>query len=216
LGKGHHSHPEHLKLNLLDALAYGHTFIHPTDLVYYMGEYIRGKGYRAGPVNSHIVNLKRAPSDCSRNPDFLYHKERSIRAIAAEFTRAIGPSFLADVSFVPIPPSKCRSDPDYDDRLVRILDLIHQGHPDKHVCELLFQTSTTRASHQSNERPSEEDLLAVTRADPALLDGLRSTIALFDDMLTTGRHFRVARAVIGEHKPDAEFIGLFFSRRVFE
>jgi hypothetical protein len=200
----------------MDALADGHTFIHSTDLVYYMGEYIRGKGYRAGPVNSHIVNIKRPPSECSQDPRWQHYKDKSIKTIADEFTRAINPSFLADVSFVPIPPSKCKSDLEYDDRLVRILNLIHQDHPDKHVCELLFQTSTTRASHQSDERPKEEELLAVTQADLTLLDGLRPTIVLFDDMLTTGRHFRVARLVIGRHRPNAKFIGLFFSRRVFE
>jgi len=210
-------HPEYLNLNRLDALAEGHTFIHDTDLVYYMGEYIARKGWSAGPVNSHISNIKRSPAECSNREDFQRYKERSIRAIATEFTKAIDPSFLVGVTFVPIPPSKCKQDPAYDDRLLRILDLIHHGHPDKHVCDLLYQTESTRASHLSDSnRVTTNELLRVLEAGLQKVSTVRPVIVLFDDILTTGRHYRVAREIIEKHLPDAKFIGLFFARRVFD
>ena len=210
-------HPEYLNLNQLDVLAEGHTFIHSTDLVYYMGEYISRKGWSAGPVNSHISNIKRTPSECSSRADFQRHKERSIREIAREFTKAIDSSFLADVTFVPIPPSKCKQDPEYDDRLIRILDFIHQGQKEKHVCELLYQTESTRASHLSDDnRVTTSELLQVLKVDLSLIDRVRPIIVLFDDILTTGRHYRAAREVIEKHKPETKFIGLFFARRVFD
>jgi predicted amidophosphoribosyltransferase len=43
-----------------------------------------------------------------------------------------------------------------------------------------------------------------------------SVIGLFDDMLTTGAHFRASEAVLQKAFPGVRIIGLFIARRVPE
>jgi len=209
-----HPKPEHLSLNRLEvAQVRDHTFIGANDAIFFLGEYLSGMGFGASSMNSHIVNIKRKPSECAARAEFGYYKDKSIKEIARRLTDAVNPMLLEGVSFVPVPPSRGKQDPEYDDRLVRILAQFHAGNKNKHVCEFLAQRETIRASHKSvGDRPTVDELTQAMTVDETLAGSLRPTIAIFDDILTTGRHFRAAQALISKYRPDARFMGLFIAR----
>ena len=125
----------------------------------------------------------------------------------------MGQSSLGNVTFVPIPPSKAKSDPLYDDRLVQIL---HNISPQStlDVREIIVQKHSTEPVHSSEVRPRPEDIESNYELDAAATQPEPSVIVIFDDMLTTGAHFLAAKKVLSARFPSAKIIGLFIARRI--
>src|SRR5438105_2226687 len=103
-----------LRLSKVDELTFGqHTALQQGDECLFWGEYQAGKDYRASATNSLISNLKKSPT--LRGTAQYQYKERAIRtagnALAGPFRDSRGGPF----TIVPTPPSKKRTDPEYDD-----------------------------------------------------------------------------------------------------
>ena len=103
----------------------------------------------------------------------------------------------------------------YDDRLVRMLKAI-RATPALDVRELIIQTRSTDAVHDQTTRPRPEQIEAIYQVDTSLKTTTPSVIGLFDDILTTGAHFRAAQAVLQRAFPSVRVIGVFIARRVPE
>ena len=116
------------------------------------------------------------------------------------------------LTFVPIPPSKAKGDPLYDDRLTQFLNSI-RAQPPLDVRELIVQTASTEAVHGLENRPRPEQIEALYRIDEELATELKPSVAIVDDILTTGAHFRAAKSLLSARFPEQEFIGLFLARR---
>jgi hypothetical protein len=112
-----------------------------------------------------------------------------------------------------VPPSKARSDPDYDDRLLCVLRQLAPD-LDVDVRELVLQRATIRATHESAARPRPEELYANYHIDESVVDPTPQSIAVFDDLLTTGSHFRAMAMLLSERFPGVPIVGLFVARRV--
>ena len=87
--------------------------------------------------------------------------------------------------------------------------------PDKlvDIRELIVQTQSTTAAHEAIGRPGSRQIQAGYEIDEALTTPAPTSIAIVDDVLTTGAHFRAARAVLGARFPTAAIVGLFIARR---
>ena len=157
-----------------------HSWLTDDDRCYFLGEYTARQGYSYSPTNNLILNFKKE-MDRREKPEWRY-KEQAIQRAASAFRRALGTDPLSSLVFVPIPPSKTRNDPLYDDRVTRMLRAIG---PDETVDE------------------------ALTIPEPAF-------IAIVDDVLTTGAHFRAASEVLTARFPAVRIVGLFIARRVPE
>lgn len=184
-----------------------HHFIEDGDDCVFLGEYQAGAGYK-GETNSLILNLKKKPTAPHQN-----YKNDDIKR-CSKLIGGLGPDWLKTQTFVPIPPSKAKDHAEYDDRLMRIL----QGVPGDcmDVRELVLQkVSTTPSHHQtSGRRPSIQELLDNYVIDTAVLDPPPSSIVIFDDVLTTGRHFKAMEQKIREVFPETPIIGMFIARRI--
>ena len=128
------------------------------------------------------------------------------------FRSALNPEALDRLTFVPIPPSKARGDPLYDDRLTQMLHGIRPD-PRLDIRELIIQNASTDAFHGMEIRPRPEALHALYQVNEALTDPAPALIAVVDDLLTTGAHFRAADSILSARFPGAEVIGLFIARR---
>ena len=107
----------------------------------------------------------------------------------------MGTVSLSSLVFVPIPPSKARDDPLYDDRVTRMLRAIGPaGTVD--VRELIIQTKSTDAVHSRQLRPTPSQIQNQYHLDDTLSIPEPAFIALVDDVLTTGAHFRAASTVL--------------------
>ncbi len=86
---------------------------------FYMGEYTARGGFAASETNQLILNLKK-PMERRHLPDWHY-KGRAINTAADDLKRLLGRNGIDALTFVPVPPSKAKADPAYDDRLSQIL-----------------------------------------------------------------------------------------------
>ena len=190
-----------------------HWYLTADDMCYFIGEYTARKGYAYSTTNNLVLNFKKT-MDRRGLPEWRY-KGRAIGQAAVAFRTALGPRGVDALTFVPIPPSKAKGDPLYDDRLTRLLNSI-RPQPPLDVRELIVQTASTEAVHGLEDRPRPEQIEALYRIDEELAVDVKRSVAIVDDILTTGAHFRAAKSLLTDRFPDNEFIGLFLARRAPE
>ena len=196
-----------------DLIRPDHSYLTDSDACYFLGEYTARKGFAFSPSNSLVLNFKK--SIATRGTAQWQYKERAVQEAAVAFRSSIPDGFLNTATFVPIPPSKARSDPLYDDRVTRMLRAIRQS-PPLDVRELILQIASTEAVHDRPVRPRPEDLAALYSIDPRLRQPVPTAIAICDDVLTTGAHYRAAVSILKQAFPHVPVVGLFIARRVPE
>ena len=189
-----------------------HWYLSEDDICYYIGEFTAQRGYKGGNTNQLIMNFKKRMN--LKAEQGWHYKGEAIREIAAAFRAAIGDSSIGAMTFVPVPPSKAKDDPMYDDRLTRMLQTMNpSAHVD--VRELVVQETSTQEAHLSDKRPRPEDLVELYSIDDSKTDSVPNCIAIVDDLLTTGSHFKAMQAVLGSRFPTTHIVGLFIARRVW-
>jgi predicted amidophosphoribosyltransferase len=174
-----------------------------------------GGGYRAGPINQLIANLKCPPSIAELDLPRARHKERAIASVAACLRDAVSRSWAESVTWIPVPPSRARRDLDYDDRLTRVLRLAFARY-DTDVRTALYQSESFVADHARLRRTGLDSLYECLRInwDALLSRPLRDGVVVFDDVLTTGKHYKCCERRLRQALPDIRISGLFVARRV--
>lgn len=194
----------------VDALALpDHYYLDGDDTCYYAGEYTAGEGHAYSDTNQLILNLKKSVDRRGR-PEWQY-KERAITQAAQIFRAALNEH--ARLTLVPIPPSKARTDPAYDDRMLRLLQQVAANRPYE-VRELVVQVASTPAAHLADRRPTPDELVSNYQLDERLAEPEPETIFIVDDVLTTGSHYKAVKQVLQRRFPKATIYGLFVARRV--
>lgn len=201
------------RLQLIDELSRGdHYHLTPEDQCYYWGEYTARQPYSFSETNNLIINFKKSPLKRNR-PQEWRHKERAIERAAAIFSSVFTPEAFRQATFVPVPPSKARDHVEYDDRMVRLLQLIGHGRA-ADIRELVVQTQTIEAAHDAAIRPRPDDLVAVYAIDETIAEPPPQMVFVFDDVLTTGSHFKAMQRVLQHQYPGVPVVGFFIARRV--
>lgn len=214
-----------LQIDKADLETYYH--LDTSDLCYYTCEYIAGAGYKAGPGNNLISNLKKPESDKTKNPWAYKYKTRAIQEVAQLLANSFAYSVASQYVFVPIPPSKIPDDIEYDDRLFIILNLFAKHILDKHgttikVRKMVVQTQNYEAAHKSvGERPKLEFYENIYKVHEMDGDALPEKIILFDDVLTTGAHFKAAKNVLqryflSKYNHKVSIFGLFIAKTIWD
>jgi hypothetical protein len=208
------------RLSVIDAGVRGeYSFLTGEDRCLFFGEFRAGTGWSGGSTNDLIADFKRTRSQLASlalGQRLRRHRERAIAAISTNLRRQFSRDEIeARCTFVPIPTSKRSEDPDYCDRLERTLRCAFDG-DGADIRLLLRQTVSTLADHHSGaERIDYERLLQITTLDPRyLVTPLRPVVVLFDDVLTTGKHYKVAKTRIRETFPKQQIVGIFVARCV--
>ena len=187
-----------------------HSYLDPEDDCYFLGEYTARMGFGYSYTNNLISNFKKSV-DRKGRPEWRY-KELAIEETASAFRAALTDEDLVNWSFVPIPPSKAKDHPEYDDRVTRMLMRIRPD-PPLDVRELILQTQTTEAVHTTDDRLTPEEILGLYQIDESLAEPKMGMIAIVDDLLTTGAHFRAAKTILSGRFPESRIVGLFVARR---
>jgi hypothetical protein len=205
------------KLRRIDDSTVGeHFWLAGSDRCYYIWEYAARKGYDFSPANQLVFNLKTKPGAIAKAPARNRHKSEAIAHAGTALRTLITREFVeARATFVPIPCSKADTDPDYDERLARVLARAFQGW-DAHVHEMLRLTQSTPADHESTDRLSFDQLLELTELTEYFGSAPRPVVVILDDVLNSGKHFKVAQSLIRARYPDAEIRGVFLARCVRE
>jgi predicted amidophosphoribosyltransferase len=197
----------------VDELTRGdHWYLTADDHCFFIGEYTVGGGWQASTTNQRIFNLKKSPE--LKNTFQWTHKVRAIREAADDFRAAIDLATLEGVTVVPMPPSKARTHPLYDDRMVQIVRLLCQD-TQADGRELLYQAESRDSFHGSTGRRDVEGLIENFRIDETLADPPPGFVVVVDDVLTTGASYRAAKTALQRRYGAAlAVIGLFVARRI--
>jgi hypothetical protein len=187
-----------------------HWYLTEDDVCYFLGEYTAREGFAYSATNHLILNFKKG-MDRRGRPEWRY-KERNIKMAGAAFRRALKPEDFDVLTFVPVPPSKAKDDPLYDDRITQMLRAI-RNEPALDIRELVVQTASTDAVHEMEARLGPEQIEALYRIEDELTEPAPRVIAVVDDLLTTGAHFRAAKSILSSRFPETPVIGLFIARR---
>ena len=186
-----------------------HTRILESDRILFLREYTAQKGFSFSDTNNLISNLKKKKGDGG----FRY-KSGAIDQCAGEIFGGLNPDWLKTACLIPIPPSKCKTDEAFDDRVLRICNGIAAKAPfPVDVREIITQADSLRAAHESSDRPSVEELMANYEFDEALCANPPDVIGIVDDVLTVGNHFRAMSNKLARRFPDADIVGIFVARR---
>ncbi len=119
-----------------------HYYLDEDDRCAFIGEYTARAGYQHSETNRLILNLKKG-MDRRDKRDWRY-KGMAIRQAGGTFAAVLNERTLDDYTFVPIPPSKAREAPGYDDRMVQVVRAIRPGRP-VDGRELIVQSVSTEA-----------------------------------------------------------------------
>ncbi len=191
-----------------------HPHLTATDEVLFWREYTSGRDWSFGDANNFIGNLKKKPTSSEA---VLRHKARAIRECSSYFSKAINPVWIREAIFVPVPCSKVAGHAEYDDRMTKVCNGIKVDNDHATVRELVYQSESLTASHtlQAGQRHTVQDLLDVYKIDEDLIDDAPTRIAVVDDVLTNGTHFRAMKTVLLQKWPNARVVGFFVARRIF-
>ena len=190
-----------------------HAYLDESDTCVFVGDYTSGTDYKHSQTNNLISNLKKGVE--RRGKAEWHYKEQAIAHAAEAFRRCFKQEALDSSTFVPVPPSKMRDDPLYDNRMTQVLKRIRQ-HPAVDVRELIVQTCSTLAAHESVNRPRPQQLETLYSIDERLISPRPQRLIVTDDLLTTGAHFKAAKALLSRRFPGVPIFGLFIARRVPE
>jgi predicted amidophosphoribosyltransferase len=192
------------ELNLAD-----HYYLEPADECYFIGEYTAGRGYAHSATNQLIYNLKKSVD--RRGLAEYRFKEEAIAQAGYALSQFLNPTFIQNGTFVPIPPSKSRDDPLYDDRISRVIRSIG---PHAELREIIYQRVNAPVTHLSQYRQNPNQIYENYVIEGELVRPLPNAIAVVDDVITTGAHFKGAQKILSENFPDVKIYGLFLARRV--
>ena len=126
-----------------------HAHLTPEDSCFFWLEYTSGRDYTFGKANSFINNLKK-PLRFRDRPEVWQYKLLAISNCARALDEGINHDWLQSATLVPVPPSKARNDPCYDDRMLGVLENLNRRHP-VDFRELVVQTKSLRSSHEAGE-----------------------------------------------------------------
>jgi predicted amidophosphoribosyltransferase len=198
-------------LTRIDDLTFpDHYRLDITDECYFVGEYTARAGYNFSATNDLIHNLKKGMERKDR-PEWRC-KIGAIATASLQLRNSLNPDYVRVATFVPVPPCRTKNDPLYDDRMVQVL---RQFGDDVDVRELVVQLEGYDASHAAtNSRPGPDELYQKYQIDEALVRPIPRSIAVVDDVLTTGAHFKAMQKILSETFPSVPLIGVFVARRV--
>jgi hypothetical protein len=183
-----------------------HYYLAEEDECYYLYEYTAGVGWQGGATNQLIHNLQKKKGDGG-----YHYKAPAIAQCARDFSQAISAKWLASATLLPVPPSKNKADPLFDDRMIQVCRGIRSPGPSdvREIVEQINSTDTFKGGH----RQSPDELQANYRIVANELAQARPTIGVVDDVLTTGSHFKAVKAKILAERPNAKVVGFFVARR---
>jgi len=206
-----------IKLSVIDDLVLGdHYYLSNQDKCYYFYEYTAREQSSYSTGNQFIKNFKKCVSRKSNEREYKY-KTGAITEGAQIVASQEKEWPLESILFIPVPPSKSKSDPLYDDRLVKVLSIASSILGGKlNYKEAVTQAISTQSFHSIDDssRPSPTEQSSRYEIDQDMATDKEVHIVIFDDMVTTGSHYKAMVQALEPIFPNAHFHGLFLARRV--
>lgn len=184
-----------------------HQYLTPEDECFFFMTYTRlGLGFT--PENDLIMNFKKKMDKRGRY-EWRY-KEQAIREVSNLFIQGIAPIDEPGVVLVPIPPSRMKGDPMYDDRIVQVAKNFCKARQDAELREIIYLNQNMPPTHESKMSPDE--ILPYLEIDETQWQDQNYNFVLVDDVITEGAHFKACQSLLQERFTEAMIQGLFIAR----
>ena len=186
-----------------------HFYICEGDLCYHLWEYVKGGRFQEYSTNQLILNLQIPLSERTNKPYRWRYKSVAVQFAASALSRVVPQDFFQYFTWVPTPPSGGRGSALHDPRLTEVLREVRPPIPD--MRELVYQVveHTSKEKGLTPEARAADFLIDERVADPA-----PARLVVFDDVLTTGSHFKAMQLVLSRRFPGVPVMGVFLARRL--
>lgn len=84
------------------------------------------------------------------------------------------------------------------------------------IRDLILQKESTQSVHSSDEKRNPDKIADNYEINESQSKDVKKCIVIFDDILTTGAHYKAAESVLSKKFPNNQIKGLFIARRVFD
>lgn len=196
---------------------FGHRELTEDDTCFFLYErevLKRDERGQASHAYRTIANFKISPTALKSNPARRKYKAQAIDTIVDDlygFLAGVDPTHR--ILLVPAVTSKSSDDPDFDDRLIQVCSRVAARIPNMDSIELLTIDHTVGAAHLRKGPRRVDDLAAHIQVDDTQSIHLYRSILIFDDVISSGAHFKACRkameSVYGRTLP---VYGLFWAR----
>lgn len=184
------------------------THVRNDDICIYAREYHGGgQGYNAGETNQLILNFKKSPTK-KTNTNEWYYRERDVMRFATEASVLFKPE--VNYALTAVPSSKASTDPEYDNRFEDMLRQLVRLRPNLVIEWPISVRATQQAAHRGGSRRPEE--IIENYVWNGFANGVPETLFVFDDVVTTGSHFRAASDFLRANGFTGRIVGTFWAR----
>ncbi|MCX7554259.1 hypothetical protein OS175_10240 [Marinicella sp. S1101] len=192
-----------------------HKYLEESDSCAYFGEYTvnQEKTWGYSKTNQLIVNIKKNPVTSSQAE--LYYKQQAIKETGELFGHKL--TSKSKLLLVPIPSSKTKDHPEYDDKIFQLCLAAKVANPEIDVCELILPAKHVKPFHESpNNRMPPNELANCYRfnAGEDFDETKYSHIVLVDDVITSGSHFKACKSILERNIESSSIYGLFVARAI--
>jgi predicted amidophosphoribosyltransferase len=184
-------------------------YITENDICIYAREYKAGQGYQAGETNQLIYNFKKSPA--AKNTGQWKYRDRDVKKFAEEVSNKFFNESSAAVTA--IPSSKEKNDPEYTNRFEDMLSHLKTLRPNVQIEWPISLIATVEPAHLAGSRDPET--IKQNYQWDGFVGGTPETLVVFDDVVTTGSHFRAFADFSRENGFEGKIIGIFWARAIF-
>jgi len=181
------------------------------DNCFYYRDYQASGGYQASESNQLVFNLKIAPQVETENSARWKHKLNAIEQCVFDFEQFFD-SFIRTnksllIGVIPIPPSKVRSDPEYDDRMMVVANRLSDKYQQIDAHDAFERKASATPLHLGGTRRVSDAKDSMVLSDIQL--DRYDVVFVIDDVITTGTSFVAYKELINECYPSLVVAGLF-------
>lgn len=190
-----------------------YRYLSDDDTCFHFGDYTSGGGFKKSTTNQQIHNLKKKPT-CSAIE--LHYKKLAIEYWGGILSAGLNINADTQVTFVPMPCSKPSGHPEYDDRMLKVLQFMARSKPPLDIRPILMQTALRPSQHEGGGRQTPQQLLQTLAVDHTqLLYPARGTVIVVDDVITMGASFNAAKSLLKNVPGINQVAGIFLAKTVW-
>lgn len=141
-----------------------------------------------------VANLKIARSDLRANPNRSKHKEAAIEQFSNDLCGLFAQSEATFV-LVPAVTSKAESDPDFDDRMIRVCNAVADRLSQVRCEPVLSLKASIPSASRSYGRRDPNLIRSYIKVEP-LCDLSCDFVLIVDDVISSGAHFKACQRAV--------------------